>query len=414
MSKTRILILAESLDWNISSAGFYSYMFTESLTANPDYHITVLYEDSFDNQVEFIGNIDLFQFTYTLPEPVWKKIPKIRALPSYILRLEYDTCRKITQWKKQITKILSKPFDVVFVLGKGSNIPHLALAEMNIPVPIIMNIHDPMPQSWYSPPYQTESNLFYRKKEKLIKKLARKSAAVTAPSEYMIYWMMKYMPCILEKSYVLPHTRFPDFYEKHYKGLNPKKENNTRFSIGHLGKLGRYRKVDTFVQAIKLFIERHQLTPSQFHIEFIGDIDKMQEEKIINHIPKEFYNISKNRISYLESIGIMQSLDLPVILEAPYIFSPFMPGKLADILYFKKPFLGITPKFSEIRRIMGMNYPYLADTNNTEDIFNKLTLAWEDWKEKGLSLANSKILKYYVSYDYFTKIFREIIINITS
>ena len=45
-----------------------------------------------------------------------------------------------------------------------------------------------------------------------------------------------------------------------------------------------------------------------------------------------------------------------------------MPGKLADIAYWEKPILALTPKQSEVIRILGNNYPYHAELDKVDQI----------------------------------------------
>jgi hypothetical protein len=69
-----------------------------------------------------------------------------------------------------------------------------------------------------------------------------------------------------------------------------------------------------------------------------------------------------------------------VIVEAIAAESPFYPGKLADLLYLRKPILGITPAQSTVRDMLGDSYPLLCLPDRPEEVEARLELLWEAWK----------------------------------
>jgi hypothetical protein len=67
-----------------------------------------------------------------------------------------------------------------------------------------------------------------------------------------------------------------------------------------------------------------------------------------------------------------------IVLEAEAEYSPFMPAKLADILKERKPVIAITPPYSEVRDILGSEYPYIADSRSIAEISRMLRRFLDD------------------------------------
>jgi hypothetical protein len=102
-------------------------------------------------------------------------------------------------------------------------------------------------------------------------------------------------------------------------------------------------------------------------------------------------------VSYKRSLKLTVDANVSLIIEADSDISPFMPGKLADLIFLEKPILALTPKNSETLRILGHNYPFTSRVNDEEQIFIKLLELWYLWKEQKLELPEKNRLKDYVS-----------------
>ena len=87
---------------------------------------------------------------------ILKKIPKVRALPTYLTGFSPEFKKLIDEWKQAIENQLKKEqYDLIIALGTGMSFaPHFALAELNPGIPWIANLHDPYPAHYYPPPYQ--------------------------------------------------------------------------------------------------------------------------------------------------------------------------------------------------------------------------------------------------------------------
>jgi len=408
--RKKILILAESLRINETSSGIVSSNVINALKNKLE--VTVLYEKSFDYPVTWLVETKLIPVDYpSYQKKWWELIPKVRGVYAYLKGYNPQFKMQVETWKKEINKVLSQEsFDLIWVLGSGmSFVPHWAVSDIKLNIPVVYNFHDPYPRSWYPEPYrqkQTPVNYHQQKKTVQILKNAHK---VTFPSILLKKHMAKYIPEINNKYVILPHIG------SNLKNLPDKQEDSLiylpddKFNIMHAGTLLGPRKVAGLFEAFDRLSSEEQLFREKAELTILGKIAR--ENKVIKNIVENYTNIKVYdlRVSYKRSLELIKKANLSLVIEAEAEFSPFMPGKLADILYNKKPVLALTPKKSEVRHILGQNYPYIAEVNNTEQIYSALKLAWEKWKENQLILLDAYRLKNYVSPENFLKRFEKII-----
>ncbi len=406
----RILILAKSLHINETSSGIVTSSFIEALSLS-GHQVTVLYDKSFSYDITWISeNVNLIPLVFNFnSKPLIERIPKLRALPNYLYGYKLTEKNIIKKWKSAIQEILQKKkFDLIVALGSGhSFFPHIALSEIKPIIPWIANYHDPFPRSWYPYPYRHYIPIISWHQEQISKKILLNATAVTFPSLLLKEHMEKFVPTIEKKSFVIPHVHV-DMDNLPTKDHDNNIElNKNKFNILHAGSLLGPRKPDYLFKAF--------IRLSKDSIEF----KKNARLILLGKTAKEHHEISKynenqikifnKRISYKKSLQLQKKADLNLVIEAVSDFSPFMPGKLADLLYFKKPVFALTPENSETKRILGKNYPYWSPNDNEEKIYSILKRAWNDWQNNKLKLPEKERLHYYVTPEHFNQLFNKIL-----
>ena len=395
----KILVLAESLRINTTSSGIVSSTFIKALE-NSGYEITCLYEDSFDiTEINFFDSVELHPVSYSLRnKSLIDLIPKMRGLITHIRGMHISFKQKVLDWKNGIdTLLIKKKFDMIIVLGSGiSFVPHYAMLMLNTKVPWLANFHDPYPMSVYPNPYKVKRSILNWKQEKFTKQIIKKATFVSFPSQYLKDWMQSFFPLLKEKSYILPHVGME------LKNLPTSEIDNkvnleaNKFNIVHAGTLLGPRKVTSLFNAFHRFLNHNDEIKKYAVLNVLGNIAK-EHSDTIDKIKGNNFNIVKERISYKRSIELISKADVCLIIEADAIISPFMPGKLADLIYLEKPILALTPKKSETLRILGEGYPFSSSVNDEEQIFQKLIELWNLWIENKLVLPGKERLKKYVS-----------------
>jgi hypothetical protein len=144
------------------------------------------------------------------------------------------------------------------------------------------------------------------------------------------------------------------------------------------------------IEALNCFFEEEPGAISVIHLHIIG---KMTKEWKDNSIADSNIHVYDKRFSYFDSLKIQQNADVLLLLEAVSSVSPFMPGKLADYFIARKPIFALTPKASETTRLLGENYPLLAENGNINQILNTLRLIYSAFKTNQLSMYIPEIEK---------------------
>ena len=402
-----ILILSESFKINNHSSAIVSSTFIEVLQQS-SHDITLLYPEFFSRndesqepiwlEVNKKSSFTFSQNTESFLEKFLYKIPKVRALPSYINGFNKFFNRFVSDWKIAIANELkANKYDLVIVLGTGSSFaPHFAMAEGNFDVKWIANLHDPYPMNQYPYPYRKKDTLLYKKQAKRMKNVVDKANFVAFPSLRLKEWMQNFYPKLENKSIILPHAAIS---LNNLPGTEEDKEvvlNKNKFNLLHAGSLLGPRSPKVLLKAFLRFIGEDKERQEQCVLNIIGKVAREW-----NDFEKEYETFNKNinivtkRVSYKHSHVLLKQADVLILLEANSEESPFMPGKLADYVVADKPILAMTPKMSETSRLLGAEYPYVTENNDADEVYKILIQLWTNWKN-GLeqSLSHTSLQEY--------------------
>lgn len=408
----KILILVESLEVNRTSSGIVSSNFINALSK--DNEIDILHTEKAYENFLWLKNIGICRCVdfsgQSRVEKFINLFPKIRALPTYFTGYHMGFNRLVKDWQHTIRKLLDEyQYNIIIVLGTGSSFaPHFAMAEMNIDVPWIANIHDPYPMSHYPEPYQKKDTIFYKPQTKRINNVFHKATWVTFPSLRLLEWMSQYHLQLKSKSFVLPHP------EVSLVGLPEAPEDQNvflekgKFNLLHAGSLLGPRDPKYLIKAYLRFIEEDSERKEKSVLNIIGKAARehtgfeKEYEAVANNV-----NIMITRVSYKHSLKLLKQADVLILLEAIAKDSPFMPGKLADYISVNKPIMALTPKTSETSRLLGSSYPYITQTDNEDGIYMILVKLWEKWKSENLGNLNRDDLREYISSENINKILME-------
>lgn len=150
-----------------------------------------------------------------------------------------------------------------------------------------------------------------------------------------------------EKSSVLNHIFNSQLFVKKTNQSNNKQDTVIRY----IGSFYGERQPNTFLRA---FLEAKQENVSLFKdviIELIGPSTSELAAALRRENLLSDSIVVKPPVSYLESIDLLTSADLLLLIDAPSDISVFFPSKLVDYLASQKTILGITPQGAS-RRIL--------------------------------------------------------------
>jgi hypothetical protein len=401
-----ILVVCESLRINGTSSGIVSSTFIKLLHES-GYKVTVITENNFDYAVTWLPkDVDVRKFDVPAVQKTFlDKIPKVKAIPTYLTGFSKSFRNTVEQYKIQINKeLVNQEFDFIYGLGSGSAFaPHFALAEMNLNIPYYLNIHDPFPMHLYPEPYKSAKTWINSILEKKFRIALEKSSGISFPSKLLMEQMAMTFTVINKKGFVIPHigtslANLPILNLESNITLD-----SSKINILHAGTLLGPRNPYFLLQAIAALNEENILFLEQVAFTFIGTVNKDLIDIIAN---SNLQNVrfTTIRTSYQNSLDIMMQADALLVIEAIADFSPFLPGKLADIAFAEKPVIDLSPKNSELRRLLGNDYPYQCELNDVNTIKKVLYQFYLDFKNNKIDNNIIVQLKSYVSIETNAKI----------
>jgi len=394
-----ILLLIESLRINETSSGIVSSTFVK-LMHSSGYHIKIVAPRTINYRISWLpGNIDIRLFNLPVRnQNLLDSIPKLRALPTYLTGLHSDFRRLINEWKSEICNELGMgKYDVIYVLGSGSEFaPHFAISEIDPDVPVVINFHDPFPMHLYPEPYRARRSRINKLLEKKIGNAIGMAYRISFPSEFLMDLMAKTFPLIKNKGFVLPHigTELKDLPESGEDDLISL--DSDKVNILHAGSLLGPRNPNQLLQSIMDIHNNRADLLKNVRFVFVGKMAK-ELKHFADNVVGDCIRFYDCRISYKKSLELISRADCMLVIEAISDFSPFMPGKLADIAFCEKPVIALTPKKSEIMRLLGDDYPYYSDLGDKQGITIAIIRFLSDFENQNVNKQSIKRIKEYVS-----------------
>jgi hypothetical protein len=394
-----ILVVSESLRINGTSSGIVSSTFIKLLYES-GFKVTVVTENNFDYAVTWLPDgivvrkFDVLSFKKKFIDT----IPKVKAIPTYVTGFSKSFRSIINHYKTEICKELSNQnFDFIYALGSGSSFaPHFALAEMDLEIPYFVNIHDPFPLHVYPAPYKKRKTWIDSVVEKKFKLVLQKSRGISFPSQLLMSEMVKTFTVIQEKGFVIPHIGT-------FLTSLPENENDativlsdSKINILHAGTLLGPRNPEFLLQAITQLNNEYPKFLEKVVFTFIGNVSTVLKD-IVASSNLENVKFINQRVNYKQSLVLIQKAKASLVIEAISNFSPFLPGKVADIAYANKPIINFSPMHSEVRRVLGTMYPYQSTLDNVEEIKAILYQFYLDVANNTLNRKIMEEVKNYVS-----------------
>lgn len=402
-------MVVESLRVNGTSSGIVSSTFIK-LMVESGYKITVLTENNSTGAINWLPEsvvVKKFEIT-TIQKSLLDSIPKFRAIPAYLTGFSKTFRNNINCYKEAIEKELqTKKFNSIYALGSGSSFaPHFALAEMNLSIPFFVNIHDPFPMHLYPEPYRKPKTWINSILEKKFKVVLDKAKGISFPSQLLMEDMAKTFPSINKKGFVIPHIgtfldNLPTDNLPLIVVLDP-----TKINILHAGTLLGPRNPKFLLQAIEELNQENAEFLKKMTFTFIGGVSN----ELINIVDKaklENVKFITARMSYQKSLDLIKQADASLVIEAISNFSPFLPGKVADIVYAEKPIIALSPKKSEVIRLLGVDYAYQSELQDVKNIKAVVYQFYIDAISNNINTKEIQKLKEYVSITVNSQIIKE-------
>ncbi|WP_256259869.1 UDP-glycosyltransferase [Winogradskyella luteola] len=254
-------------------------------------------------------------------------------------------------------------------------------------------VHDPYPFHFYPRPYNwVEPG--YHKKQEFFREVSKKSAHGVFPSQLLKEWMGSYYPDFLERGIVIPH-QIQD--EEVTNKVLPNYFSKEGFTILHAGNLMLPRNPKGLIEGYKEFLKNNKEAKKDTQLLFIGSNEAFNE--YLNHEKNnlEQLYVSKGYVQYNEVQIMQMNASINVILEAKAEISPFLPGKFPHCIKADKPILHLGPQMSETSRLLGEDYKYKSQIDDTQKIAQHIEELYQKWKNDKYNHLNRPDLVDYLS-----------------
>ncbi|MEY2631089.1 MAG: hypothetical protein RLZZ469_1987, partial [Bacteroidota bacterium] len=205
--------------------------------------------------------------------------------------------------------------------------------------------------------------------------ITEKAQYLSFPSLLLKEWMESYFPAVADKSCVIPHQIKVDDETQ----ATPVFFTENQFSLLHAGNLLQQRNPDFLIKGFLQFLDKHPEAVNESKLYFVGSYKKQE------HILNQYQNHPNIVVSDYIEYKLVQSLEkkaaVNIILEAIAEISPFLPGKFPNCVASNKPILVLGPYYSEVRRLLGKDYPYWSEANDVAAIEANITKLYQQWKQ---------------------------------
>ncbi|HLF51228.1 UDP-glycosyltransferase [Flavobacterium sp.] len=297
---------------------------------------------------------------------------------------------------KAVRKEVNFEPDLVITLSKGSSFrPHYALLKFpQWHSKWMAYIHDPYPFHYYPRPYNWIQP-GYKQKENFFLAVSNKAKYSAFPSLLLKEWMGSYFPDFLKTGVVIPHqlmeyalsdSKLPAYFKE------------GAFTILHAGTLMKQRNPKFLLDAYQSFLKRNPeaIKDTQLLLIGRGNYHKATIKQYESRISGLTF-INQN-VPFKEVLGLQNQASVNVILESKSEISPFLPAKFPHCVIANKAILLLGPYYSESKRLLGNDYPYWAEADDSIGIEKLITDMYLLWKEKRSRLElNRDDLKDYLS-----------------
>lgn len=386
-----------------------------------------------NNLVE--GGFEVLVYHYTrknmsLPGAACYAIPEIKYSPLYVLSRSQRVLARNFNLKmapfleglfgfsftffndtRSIIKALKKCTfqpDMVLTLSKaGSFRPHNAVLQVpQLHGKWMAYVHDPYPFHFYPNPYKwIEPG--HEFKEAFFRKVSEKAKYSGFPSQLLLEWMGSHYPNFIKTAVVIPHQNanyqpkeldLPDYFDV------------SKFNLLHAGNLLHTRSPKGLVEGLKLFFERQPEAKKKVRLLLIGSSSGYTE--MLDHYQKSIPELHvHHQIMPFDTVYTMQqNATVNIILEAKSDSSPFLPAKFPHCVEANKMILSLAPRRSEVRRLLGDDYPYWAEADDAPKIAILIEMLYLLWKQDPANLFLNRIdLEEYLSAAYLKKTIHKLI-----
>ncbi|MGA7388943.1 MAG: glycosyltransferase [Pseudolabrys sp.] len=179
--------------------------------------------------------------------------------------------------------------------------------------------------------------------------------------------MRKYPEQWRAKTEVLPHSFDPALYPQPTKASGP-------LTVRYLGNFYGHRSPVPLFRALKFLLTHEPKLLDDVQFELVGSMpSRMRMHASLRSLPAGLVRL-RDTVPYQESLNLMSSSDLLLVIDGPDDLSVFLPSKLIDYLGARVPVLGIVPPGTSAKLLARLGAP-VANPRDPEQVASTLRRA---------------------------------------
>lgn len=247
--------------------------------------------------------------------------------------------------------------------------------KQRLQLPWIAHFSDPWSDNPFRRPFFLSNYVNRRLEAQVVKHADR---VIFTSMETLDLVMRKYPPAWHDKARVLPHSYEPEQYPRQ-EGVR-----EGPLIIRYLGNFyGQRTPLPLFRALEKLYRESPTLVEN-IRIELVGNVPpRMLKSFLYRSLPKGIVSIVST-VAYRQSLQLMASADLLLVIDAPGESSVFLPSKLVEYLGAGVPIMGIVPPGASAR-LIGRLGGRVANPVKQHEVSEVLRKCVEDsWRRRAL------------------------------
>ena len=272
-------------------------------------------------------------------------------------------------WKAVKHKLKTNQYD--YVLTK--DVPSMLLGfhiKKKYGLKWVATWNDPCPNVMYPAPYGKglDAGLTIMQK-KIIDKMKEADVHIF-PNLRICHYMNKYLCVDKEKCVIIPHVIIPT--KKNFEHVF-----SNELRLIHSGYLGNPRNPDSFLRALRKFIDSRPDAKISFTI--MGHSDA-SVKMLITDLKLEHYICFISPKEYKESLQTLLSYDIAIIIEADCDEGIYLPTKVSDFIQMSMPIFAISPSIGVLNDLYNEKHiPYFADVKDIDAIAKQIEIAYDDF-----------------------------------
>ncbi|UZH55637.1 hypothetical protein JRG66_01710 [Salinimicrobium tongyeongense] len=364
----KFLVIAQDLKTSGTSEGIVSRSFLGKLRKiYPEAIIRVVYLRNMESE----NQLDLLPVNSIQEIQVRRSPPKFIKILNRIYWRVFNSSLNdqylVSQYRHHIKRINWTEYDHIFIRSAGNNYETiLACSGLPLLKNAVINFHDPYPQFLDPGSDHAPSKLEFNRQKRMRKIVLQAKTCIT-PSQSLSE-DLEFFYGSRKKFYTLPHQFAPAVFAN--SAITKKNGNREKVVVTYQGAVQMGRNLDILLDAYLELLNRKGgfRDTTQFLLRITGPYSSELKEKYQHH-PNL---IVLEQIPFSRSVQEMKTeTDIVIILENCRKRSNILPGKVPFIASLNKPFLCLSPKISELRRLIH-EPAFVATCDDREEILQKL------------------------------------------